>query len=148
MLARELLGPQVRGARDAQREAVAAAKARGETTVDIQARASVGMPCDMLMLSLARTYVALIDEADAYCRVGLPLTMPPHRHVTELRHWFVKQLAVQLLDGHPPAVALSHGTDRAPPAVAMEGRWVGPIRWRDRLRLRRGWAGFGRPRRW
>jgi Histidine kinase-like ATPase domain len=95
-LARELLGPKFRGARNAYRQAVAAAQARGDLTVDLEAQASLDM------VPMVRAYVALLDEADEYCREGLLLTMPPHRHVTELRHWFVEQLALQVQDGRPP----------------------------------------------
>ncbi len=99
-LARELLGPRFRGARDTHREAVAAAQARGQTTVDLQTRVPVEA------VAIARAYVALLDEMDGYCREGLLLTMPPDPRVTELRHWFVEQAAAQLLDGRvavPPA---------------------------------------------
>lgn len=99
-LARELLGPRFRGARDTYHEAVAAARARGQTTVDLQTRASVKA------VPVARAYVALLDEMDGYCRQGLLLTMPPDPRVTELRHWFVEQAAAQLLYGRaavPPA---------------------------------------------
>ena len=95
-LARELLGPEFRGASDAHRDAVAAARARGEATADLQARATVDM------VPVARAYVALLDEAEGYCRDGLLLTTAPQPGVTALRHWFVDQLAAQLLDGRPP----------------------------------------------
>jgi Histidine kinase-like ATPase domain len=95
-LARELLGPRFRGARDAYRKAVAAAQERGETTVDLQANGSPEL------VPMVRTYVALLDEADEYCRDGVLLTMPPDRKVTELRHWFAEQFAAQLEDGRRP----------------------------------------------
>jgi len=95
-LARKMLGPEFRDARNAHREAVAAAQARGHATVDLQARAPVEA------IPLARAYVELLDEADGYCRAGLLLTTPPHPHVTALRHWFVEQFAAQLLEGQPP----------------------------------------------
>jgi anti-sigma regulatory factor (Ser/Thr protein kinase) len=98
-LAGELLGPRFRGARDAHREAVVAAQARGEATVDLQANVSADM------VPLARAYVALLDEADGYGRDGLLLTTAPHPDVTALRHWFVEQLDAQLLDGLPPTPA-------------------------------------------
>jgi anti-sigma regulatory factor (Ser/Thr protein kinase) len=94
-LARELLGPELRDARNAHREVVAAAQARGEATVDLQARAPVEA------VPLARAYVALLDEADAFGSEGLLLTTPPDPRVTKLRHWFVEQFAAQLLDGQP-----------------------------------------------
>jgi hypothetical protein len=95
-VARELLGPRFRGARNAYREAIAAAEASGEPTADLESLASADM------LPMARTYVELLDETDAYCRQGLLLTMPPRREVSELRHWFVDQMAAQLVDGRPP----------------------------------------------
>lgn len=94
-LARELLGPQFRDVRDSYRETVAAASARGQTTVDLETRA----PAEAV--AVARTYVALLDEIDDYCREGVLLTMPPDPRVTELRHWFVEQSAAQLLHGRP-----------------------------------------------
>jgi anti-sigma regulatory factor (Ser/Thr protein kinase) len=96
-LARELLGPEFRDASDAYREAVAAARERGEKVVDLRAQ----LPAEAV--ALARAYVALLDEADDYCRAGVLLTTPPEPRVTALRHWFVEQCAVQLLDGRPPA---------------------------------------------
>jgi hypothetical protein len=93
---RELLGPRFRGARNAYREAIAAAEANREPTADLESRASADM------LPLARTYVELLDETDAYCRQGLLLSMPPPPEVPALRHWFVDQMAAQLLDGQPP----------------------------------------------
>jgi hypothetical protein len=96
VVARELLGPRFRGPRNAYREAIAAAKAAGQTTADLEASASVDM------LPLVRTYVELLEETDGYCRKGLLLTMPPDPRVPALRRWFVEQAAAQLLDGQPP----------------------------------------------
>jgi hypothetical protein len=96
LLARELLGPEFRGARDAYRDAVAAARSRGQPIVDLQAR---GTP---EMVPLARAYVALLDEADRYCEEGVLLTMPPDPAVPDLRHWFAEQFAGQIMDGRPP----------------------------------------------
>jgi hypothetical protein len=53
-------------------------------------------------VAVARAYVALLDEADGYCRAGVLLTPPPHPRVTALRHWFVEQFAAQLLEGRQP----------------------------------------------
>lgn len=94
-VARELLGPRFRGARNAYRETIAAAQAGGQATADLEASASADM------FPLVRTYVELLDETDGYCRQGLLLTMPPDPRVPALRHWFVDQMAVQLLDGQP-----------------------------------------------
>jgi hypothetical protein len=95
-LARELLAPPFSGARNAYREAIAAAEASGEPTADLESVASADM------VPMIRTYVELLDETDAYCRQGLLLTMPPPPEVSELRHWFVDQAAAQLIDGQPP----------------------------------------------
>jgi Histidine kinase-like ATPase domain len=95
-VARELLGPRFRGARNAYREAIAVAEANRQAAADLESSASAEM------IPLARTYVELLDETDGYCREGLLLTMPPDPRVTDLRHWFVDQMAVQLLDGQPP----------------------------------------------
>lgn len=95
-VARELLGPRFRGPRDGYREAIAAAEASGEPTIDLESLAAAEI------VPLVRAYVELLDEVDAYCREGLLLTMPPPPEVTELRHWFVNQAAAQLIDGRAP----------------------------------------------
>jgi hypothetical protein len=95
-VARELLGPRFRGARNAYREAIAAAQADGQATADLEANASAEM------LPLVRTYVGLLEETDGYCREGLLLAMPPDPRVPALRRWFFEQMAAQLLEGQPP----------------------------------------------
>ncbi|HTF60912.1 MAG TPA: ATP-binding protein, partial [Actinomycetes bacterium] len=52
--------------------------------------------------AMARSYLALLEQADELCRTGLLLTPEPPPHVKALRRWFVEQMAAQLLDGHPP----------------------------------------------
>jgi anti-sigma regulatory factor (Ser/Thr protein kinase) len=95
-LARELLGPAFRNALITYREVVAEARERGQKVVDLQA----DLP--ERAVPMARAYVALLDEADDHCRAGVLLTTPPPPQVTALRHWFVEQCAVQLLEGRPP----------------------------------------------
>jgi hypothetical protein len=64
--------------------------------IDIRAAASIIEP--------ARTYVALLEEAEELSRSGELLTPPPPAHVvTSLRRWFVHELAAQLLDGAEPS---------------------------------------------
>jgi anti-sigma regulatory factor (Ser/Thr protein kinase) len=96
-LARRLLEPELREARDAHREAVAEAQANGQSTVDLRARASAEA------VPMARAFGELLDEADAYCRAGVLLITPPDPPVTALRHWFVEQFAAQLLEGRRPS---------------------------------------------
>jgi anti-sigma regulatory factor (Ser/Thr protein kinase) len=96
-LARELLGSELRELRDAHREAVAEAQAKGQTTVDLRARASAEV------VPMTRAFVELLDEADAYCQAGVLLTTPPDPPVTALRHWFVEQFAAQLIEGRRPS---------------------------------------------
>jgi anti-sigma regulatory factor (Ser/Thr protein kinase) len=85
-----------RGQRDSYRDVVAAAQARGEPTVELETAARPGSA------AMARSYLALLEQADELCRTGLLLTPEPPPHVKALRRWFVEQMAAQLLDGHPP----------------------------------------------
>jgi anti-sigma regulatory factor (Ser/Thr protein kinase) len=85
-----------RGQRDSYRDVVAAAQAHGEPTVELETTAS---PDNVAM---ARSYLALLEQADELCRTGMLLTPEPPPHVKSLRRWFVEQMAAQLLDGHPP----------------------------------------------
>ena len=86
-----------RGQRDSYRDVVAAAQARGETTVELETTASPDS------VGPAWTYLGLLEQADELCRSGVLLTPEPPAHVKELRRWFVEQMAAQLLDGDPPA---------------------------------------------
>jgi anti-sigma regulatory factor (Ser/Thr protein kinase) len=85
-----------RGQRDSYRDVVAAARARGERTVELETSvppSSVGP---------ARGYLALLEQADELCRTGTLLTPEPPASVKALRRWFVDQMAAQLLDGAAP----------------------------------------------
>ena len=89
----ELVGrlyPRYRGQRDSYRDVVAAARARGEPTVDLETRAppSAAGP--------ALGYLELLERADRLCRAGLLLTPEPPAEVKRLRRWFVDQLVAQL----------------------------------------------------
>jgi anti-sigma regulatory factor (Ser/Thr protein kinase) len=85
-----------RGARDSYRDAVAAAQARGEPTVDLETTAPPAAA------SGARGYLALLEQADELCRTGILLTPEPSPHLKALRRWFVDQMAAQLLHGATP----------------------------------------------
>ena len=85
-----------RGARDSYRDAVAAAQARGEPTVDLETTAPPAAA------SGARGYLALLEQADELCRTGILLTPEPSPQVKALRRWFVDQMAAQLLHGATP----------------------------------------------
>lgn len=85
-----------RGARDSHRDAVAAAQARGEPTVDLETTAPPAAA------SGARGYLALLEQADELCRTGILLTPEPSPQVKALRRWFVDQMAAQLLHGATP----------------------------------------------
>ena len=85
-----------RGARDSYRDAVAAAQARGEPTVDLETTAPPAAA------SGARSYLALLEQADELCRTGILLTPEPSPQVKALRRWFVDQMAAQLLHGATP----------------------------------------------
>ena len=85
-----------RGQRDSYRDVVAAAQARGERTVELETSAPAAAA------SAARSYLALLEQADELCRSGLLLTPEPSAHVWRLRRWFVEQMIAQLLDGASP----------------------------------------------
>jgi anti-sigma regulatory factor (Ser/Thr protein kinase) len=85
-----------RGQRDSYRDVVAAAQARGETTVDLETTATPEVA------GAARSYLALLERADELCRTGLLLTPEPPAPVKRLRRWFVEEMAAQLLDGARP----------------------------------------------
>jgi anti-sigma regulatory factor (Ser/Thr protein kinase) len=82
-----------RGQRDSYRDVVAAAEARGETTVELETTASPDS------VGPAWTYLELLEQTDQLCRTGVLLTPEPPAHVKALRRWFVEQMAAQLLDG-------------------------------------------------
>ncbi|HEX8862585.1 MAG TPA: ATP-binding protein [Actinomycetes bacterium] len=92
----EQLRPMFRASSDQHREAVAAAAARGQATVDIELLAPPSI------VPAARTYVGLLEEAEDLSRSGQLLTPPPPAYVSSLRRWFVDQLAAQLLEGASP----------------------------------------------
>jgi hypothetical protein len=85
------------GQRDSYREVVAVAQAKGEPTVELETTASAAA------VSGARSYLALLEQADELCRTGLLLTPEPSSAVRVLRAWFVDQMAAQVLDGAAPA---------------------------------------------
>ena len=95
-----------RGQRDSYRDVVAAAQARGEPTVELETAARPGSA------AMARSYLALLEQADELCRTGLLLTPEPPPHVKALRRWFVEQMAAQLLDGTPPPHPTSRHSGR------------------------------------
>ena len=86
-----------RGQRDSYRDVVAAAKVRGEATVELETTASPDS------IGPAWTYLELLEQADELCRTGVLLTPEPAAHVKALRRWFVEQMAAQLLAGDDPA---------------------------------------------
>jgi anti-sigma regulatory factor (Ser/Thr protein kinase) len=86
-----------RGQRDSYRDVVAAAQAAGEPFVELETTASAAAA------SGARGYLELLEKADELCRAGVLLTPEPSPQVRALRHWFVDQLAAQVLDGAAPA---------------------------------------------
>ena len=85
-----------RGQRDSYRDVVAAARAHGEATVELESAASAAD------VSGARSYLELLEQADQLCRDGLLLTPEPSAQVRALRRWFVDQMAAQVLDGTDP----------------------------------------------
>ena len=86
-----------RGQRDSYRDVVAAARARGEATVELESAASAAA------VGGAWSYLELLEQADQLCRDGLLLTPEPSASVRALRRWFVDQMAAQILDGADPA---------------------------------------------
>jgi anti-sigma regulatory factor (Ser/Thr protein kinase) len=85
-----------RGQRDSYRDVVAAAKARGQPTVDLQTSAPPAAAV------AAQSYLDLLERADELCRAGLLLTPEPPAAVRQLRRWFVEQMVAQLRDGAAP----------------------------------------------
>jgi hypothetical protein len=86
-----------RGQRDSYRDAVAAAQARGEATVELETAVPPGAA------GAARSYLELLVQADELCRDGTLLTPPPSAAVRSLRRWFVEEMAAQLVDGATPS---------------------------------------------
>jgi hypothetical protein len=85
-----------RGQRDSYRDVVAAAQAAGEPTVELATTASPGA------VAGARSYLALLEQADELCRADVLLTPEPPPLVKGLRSWFVDQMAAQVLHGATP----------------------------------------------
>jgi anti-sigma regulatory factor (Ser/Thr protein kinase) len=85
-----------RGQRDGYRDVVAAARARGRRTVDLETWATPAA------VGHAWSYLTLLEQADELCRSGILLTPEPSVDVRALRRWFVEQMAAQLLDGAAP----------------------------------------------
>ena len=75
---------------------MAAAQARGQRTVELETTLPPAAAAG------ARSYLALLEQADELCRSGLLLIPEPPAHVRSLRRWFVEELAAQLLDGASP----------------------------------------------
>jgi anti-sigma regulatory factor (Ser/Thr protein kinase) len=85
------------GQRDSYRDVVAAARARGGRTVELETTVPPAAAAG------ARSYLALLEQADELCRSGLLLTSEPPAHVRSLRRWFVEEMAAQLLHGASPS---------------------------------------------
>ena len=86
-----------RGQRDGYRDVVAAAQAAGQPTVDLATAATPAA------VAGAHGYLALLEQADDLCRAGVLLTPEPSPAVRALRHWFVDQMAAQVLHNATPA---------------------------------------------
>jgi anti-sigma regulatory factor (Ser/Thr protein kinase) len=84
-----------RGQRDGYRDVVAAAKARGDATVELTTTVTPAAA------SGARGYLALLEQADALCRDGTLLTPEPPAGVKALRRWFVEEMAAQVEGASP-----------------------------------------------
>ena len=82
----------VTGATDAERDA---ARARGETTIDLTYRVppDVGAAC--------RRLDAMLDEADEFCRADHLLTLAAPPEIAAMRKWYLTEFANQL-DGAAP----------------------------------------------
>jgi len=75
---------------------VAAGRARGEHTVDLETTATPAS------VGPAWSYLELLERSDELCRSGVLLTPEPSPAVQALRRWFVDQLAGQLLHDAAP----------------------------------------------
>jgi anti-sigma regulatory factor (Ser/Thr protein kinase) len=85
-----------RGQRDRYRDVVAAAKARGQRTVELETSVPPATA------GAFRGYLELLEQSDALCRDGTLLTPPPSDPVRALRRWFVEEMVAQLVDGAAP----------------------------------------------
>jgi hypothetical protein len=79
----------------AQADAVNAAYARGETTVDL------AVPVPPAAAGACRRLGSLFAEADEFCRRGDLLNVATPPDCVELRHWYLGQFVAQI-EGAPP----------------------------------------------
>lgn len=79
----------------AQADAVDAAYARGDTTIDL------AVPVPPAAAGACRRLGALLDEADEFCRRGDLLNVATPPDCVELRHWYLGQFVAQI-EGAPP----------------------------------------------
>lgn len=90
-----ILGEQFGAARERRDEEVTAALARGEQTIDM---------VDVVPEAAAAAAAGLkqlVDEADAYCRQMLLVTVPRPPLVREFADWYISQYVDQAA-GRPP----------------------------------------------
>ncbi|HWB72751.1 MAG TPA: hypothetical protein VG452_11085 [Egibacteraceae bacterium] len=81
--------------RDRLAEAVEEARSRGEST------AAVDLQVPLELADKAVAWLALVEEADAYCRAGDLLTLESPPDVVRLRQWLVAEIVGQLREGRP-----------------------------------------------
>ncbi|MDQ1393474.1 MAG: hypothetical protein QOF30_2451 [Acidimicrobiaceae bacterium] len=86
-------------AREGYREVVAEARAGGTTHVELEGRWP--QPSEA-SVEAAVAFLAMMEELDDYCRIGVLLTEPPMPVVADLRRWFVTEMRAQVLLGDAP----------------------------------------------
>jgi hypothetical protein len=82
--------------RDALREQVEAAIQRGDTRVDLHGWYGQSG------IDSSQHFLAVLEEADEFCRAGHLIGSPAPSHVASLRRWFVDQMIAQAIDGQAP----------------------------------------------
>lgn len=105
------LGTRFSGFTDRQEQEIAAARAEGRDSIDLE----YFLPADAVG-ELARLD-GLLDEADAYCEAGQNvLTLPPDEEVLGVRKWILDEFVRQASGGNAVAWVAS-GWYRPPRAV-------------------------------
>ena len=82
--------------RNASLEAVADARERGDTMIDLRLRVPPGTA------ELTVQWAELLERLDELCRAGTLLTLPASEEVRRFRRWYAAETLRQLRDGHAP----------------------------------------------
>ncbi|MDP8969648.1 MAG: hypothetical protein M3N52_03950 [Actinomycetota bacterium] len=83
--------------RDHLRDAVEEAHRRDRQTVTVELQLPVAV------VDQVQGWLALLEEADSYCRSGDLLTLEAPPDVVRFRRWLLGEVVAQLQDGRPPS---------------------------------------------